>query len=86
MISNSPFYQRGPVGPTETKCAKGKRLQKEEYMKAGKAEQYKKEVKEFGCVSGEWKLIPTDDGEQPLNKPKAKKEGPLNKKKCNKRK
>ena len=84
MKSNSPFYQRGPVGPRESKCAKGKRLHKENYK--GKEEEYKIEVKEFGCVAGEWKRIPTDDGEQPLNKPKAQKEGPLNKKKCNKRK
>jgi len=85
MKSNSPFYKTGPVGPRETECAKGKRLHKESYK--GDKEQYKIEVKEFGCIGGEWKRRPDgDEGEKELNRPKAQKKGPLNKKKCNKRK
>tara|TARA_R110000744_G_scaffold296211_1_gene406128 strand:+ start:312 stop:533 length:222 start_codon:yes stop_codon:yes gene_type:complete len=58
MRSNSPFWFGS--------CEASKQAMKAKYTKAGKLEEYKKEVKEFGCVKGKWQIKPTDDAEQPV--------------------
>ena len=58
MKSNSPFW----LGS----CEEIKQAMKAKYTKAGKLEEYKKEVKEFGCIKGKWQIKPTDDAEQPV--------------------
>ena len=56
MRSNSPFRQ-------QNSCDLAKQKMKAAYKKDGKLEEYKRDVKEFGCVEGKWKIIQKQDND-----------------------